>query len=234
MAKSEISLPGGQVNAVTRIGDTVRRATRHDTSLQHALLHHLAQKGFEASPRFLGLDDQGREILTYLPGEVLFDKDDFDDRQLAAAARLLRRYHDATTDFAPVIAAGAEIMCHNDWTPANTTCLDGIPIGMIDFDTVQPGTRLWDVTYSAWMWTGLAEDRWTAEQQRHRLAHFVTAYDHPSCTVHLVAACLPSRQAGRIRFARNKGMEAAVLWAENAMAWTLDNITEFFHPSGLT
>lgn len=233
MTQSEIPLAGGQINSVVRVGDTVRRATTRDMSLQHALFAHLAAKGFAGAPRFLGHDEQGREMLTFMRGDVFYDKDDFSDAQLVAAARLLRAYHDATSDFPPVIAAGAEVMCHNDWTPANTTCTDDLPSGLIDFDTARPGTRLWDLAYSTWMWLGLAEPVWTPEDQRRRLALFVTAYDHPTCTQALVAATIPTRQAGRIHFARQKNLPAAVTWAENAMAWTLDNITEHFHPSGL-
>lgn len=234
MMSVEIPLPGGQINSVVRVGDTVRRATTRDMSVQHALFAHLAAKGFSGAPRFLGHDERGREMLTFVPGDVLFDKDDFSDAQLHAAARLLRTYHDATVDFPAVLAAGAEVMCHNDWTPANTTFVDDLPTGMIDFDTAMPGTRLWDFTYSTWMWLGLNEPVWTVEDQRRRLLLFVEAYGHPTCTPGLVAACLPAHQAGRIHFARQKGMEAAVTWAENALAWTLDNITEYFHPSGLT
>jgi hypothetical protein len=36
----------------------------------HQLLLHLEKKGFAGSPRFLGLDEQGREILTFLEGET--------------------------------------------------------------------------------------------------------------------------------------------------------------------
>lgn len=233
MPEQEVPLIGGQVNAVVRVGDTVRRATRHDASMQRQLLDHLAARNFVGAPRFLGHDAAGRDMLTFLPGTVLFDKDDFSDGQLAAAARLMRRYHDCTADFPPVIEAAAEVMCHNDWTPANTVFVDELPTGMIDFDTIRPGTRLWDITYSAWMWLGLSEPVWTAADQRRRLDHFVAAYDHPFCTPCLVAACLPSRQAGRIRFARQKRMDAAVAWAENAMAWTLENITHYYHPDGL-
>ncbi len=182
MTHPEIPLPGGQINAVVRVGDTVRRTPERDMSVQHALLRHLEAAGFTAAPRFLGHDEAGREILSFMPGEVPYERDDFSDAELASAARLLRAYHDATSDFPPVLAAGAEVMCHNDWTPANTTCLDGLPTGMIDFDTAEPGTRLWDVAYSAWMWLGLAEPVWSPDDQRRRLAVFVAAYDHPSVT----------------------------------------------------
>ena len=233
MTETEIPLHGGQINGVVRIGNTVRRTTTRDMSLQHALFAHLESRGFPAAPRFLGYDAAGREILTFLPGEVLFDKDDFSDPQLVAAAHLLRAYHDATTDFAPVLDAGTEVLCHNDWTPANTTFIDNMPTGMIDFDTAYPGTRLWDFTYSAWLWLSLGEPIWSGADQRRRLALFVAAYDHPTCTAQLVAACLPTRQAGRAHWAARQGMPAAADWANSAMAWTLDNITSHFHPNGL-
>lgn len=233
LSEQEIPLAGGQVNGAVRVGDTVRRATRHDTRMQQALLAHLERKGFEHAPRFLGHDDQGREILTYLPGEVLFDKDDFSDEQLSDAADLLRRFHDCTTDFPPVHAAGAEVMCHNDWTPANTVLVDDKPAGMIDFDTIMPGTRLWDLTYSVWTWLGLGEDRWSPQDQLRRLDLFVAAYDHPSCTPDLVAACLPGRQAGRAHWAKQRGLVAGAEWAQACLAWTLVNITNHHHPDGL-
>ena len=234
MSDQEIPLKGGQVNSVVRVGDTVRRATNRDMTLQHALFEHLAARHFLAAPRFLGRDAQGRDILTYLPGDVLYDKDDFSDAQLTAAAKLLRSYHDATTDFLSVTDAGAEVMCHDDWTPANTTFVDDLPHGMIDFDTISPGSRLWDVAYSTWMWLGLSEPVWSPKDQRRRLELFAASYDHPSCTPGLIAATIPTRQAGRIRFARLKGMVEAVHWAENAMDWTLEHITGWYHPDGLT
>jgi hypothetical protein len=233
VTETEVPLPGGQIKSVVRVGNTVRRVTTRDMSLQHGLLAHLQSRGFTAAPRFLGYDEAGREILTFLPGEVFFDKDDFSDAQLVAAARLLRAYHDATVDFAPVLDAGTEILCHNDWTPANTTFIDNMPAGMIDFDTALPGSRLWDLTYSVWTWLSLGEPIWSGADQRRRLVLFVAAYDHPTCTPGLVAACLPTRQAGRAHWAARQGMLPAVGWASRAMAWTLDNITSHLHPDGL-
>jgi len=37
----------------------------------HGVLAHLAGNGFAGSPRPLGLDEQGREVLTFLPGETV-------------------------------------------------------------------------------------------------------------------------------------------------------------------
>ncbi|MGI5224335.1 hypothetical protein [Actinoallomurus sp. CA-142502] len=54
---------------VVRLGDTVRRPTHPWTPAVHALLGHLEQVGFPYSPRLLGTDEEGREVLTYLDGE---------------------------------------------------------------------------------------------------------------------------------------------------------------------
>ena len=67
---TEEILEGGGVNVVTRIGSTVRRPVQPWTAAVHVLLRHLADVGFDGAPRVLGVDDQGREILDYLAGEV--------------------------------------------------------------------------------------------------------------------------------------------------------------------
>jgi hypothetical protein len=55
---------------VVRVGDTVRRPAGPWTPAVHALLDHLHQVGFEGAPRALGVDERGREILTFVPGVV--------------------------------------------------------------------------------------------------------------------------------------------------------------------
>jgi hypothetical protein len=49
----------------------VRRALHQRSDYVHALLRHLEAVGFDGAPRLLGIDAQGREVLTYLPGEVI-------------------------------------------------------------------------------------------------------------------------------------------------------------------
>jgi hypothetical protein len=53
---------------VVRLGDTVRRPARPWTPAVHALLTYLEDVGFPYSPRVLGIDETGREILTYVDG----------------------------------------------------------------------------------------------------------------------------------------------------------------------
>ena len=106
---AEEPLPGGNVSTgVVRIGDTVRRPAGPHTPAVHALLSYLHAAGFEGAPRPLGIDDRGREVLTFIPGAVPWP-DRFDllepRQRLARAARLIRDFHDAVAGF--VVPAGA-------------------------------------------------------------------------------------------------------------------------------
>ena len=69
----ETLLLGGTANRglVVRVGDTVRRPLRASSTATHALLKHLEQVGFTGAPTFLGIDSQGREVLSFLRGETV-------------------------------------------------------------------------------------------------------------------------------------------------------------------
>jgi hypothetical protein len=168
----EQPLSGGNLTAVVRIGDTVRRAPGSWTAGVHALLAHLEQRGFPYAPRVRGFDDAGREILTYIDGEAgFYDRQCvspaylWSDQVVVEAARALRTLHDATLDFASSVDASwqvvfpdarqHEVMCHNDVAPYNCVFRDGHFAGFIDFDTVGPGPRLWDVVYAAYRFVPL-------------------------------------------------------------------------------
>src|SRR5690349_17523292 len=117
--------------AVVRVGDTVRRPVLPWTATVHELLRHLESVGFTAAPRVLGIDEQGREILTYLEGDSGPDGWDrvADEAGLTAMARLLRDYHQAVAGFRPSASASwathpgpvadGELICHGDFGPWN-------------------------------------------------------------------------------------------------------------------
>ena len=104
MTQQEIPLLGGNTSTVVRVGDTVRRNVGPWTPSVHALLRHLEAVGFAGAPRVLGIDDQGREVLTLLAGEVArrpWPPVVRQRRGIVALARLLRAYHDAVSGFVP-------------------------------------------------------------------------------------------------------------------------------------
>lgn len=160
----EIPLAGGNVNGdVVRVGETVRRQLTAASPLVHELLLHLETKGFSGAPRFLGIDEKGRENLSFLPGETgIPDSIWQQDEPLIATANLLKGYHNALLDFRASASAEwayyypdverHEVICHNDFAPYNLVYTDGVPTAVIDFDLAGPGPRLRDVAYAVfWM-----------------------------------------------------------------------------------
>ena len=125
----EITLTGGNMNAVVRRGDTVHRTAGPWTPTIHRLLDHLADAGIDCLPRPLGLDEQGREMLTYLPGIVPtypLPSWVWTDRVLAETGALLARIHQASTTFDRSDAVWQlpahepdEVICLNDMAPYN-------------------------------------------------------------------------------------------------------------------
>lgn len=182
-------LAGGTSTAVIRIGDTVRRTAGPWTPTIHALLRRLRAAGITEVPEPLGLDTEGREILSYRPGEVagyplpdwLWVPDIVDQ-----AGALLRRIHDASAGFDHPDAVWqlpshqpAEVICLNDVAPYNMVFDDGRLTGVIDIDTASPGPRIWDLAYLAYRLVPFVEDAgepFAPDEQQGRLDRLISAY----------------------------------------------------------
>jgi hypothetical protein len=161
---------------VVRVGDTVRRPCGSNTTFVHALLRHLEAVGFTGAPRALGTDDRGREILTYLPGEVILGGPPLSDAQLVGAARLVRGLHDATAG--TTLAGEAEVVRHMDLGPHNTVFDEGRPIALIDWDDAGPGARLDDLADAVWCYGSIGPDGGPIGEQARRIAVFCAAYGY--------------------------------------------------------
>jgi Ser/Thr protein kinase RdoA (MazF antagonist) len=149
----EFLLSGGATaEAVVRVDDTVRRPPGRNADLMRDVLLHLERAGFDAAPRWLGIDEQGRDILTWIDGETFTERGQmhpfigdppvrvtFADEQLAAALRLLRRYHATFRE---------EVTCHGDFGPWNIVWRSEMPFAVIDFDDVYRGDPTEDVAYA--------------------------------------------------------------------------------------
>lgn len=203
----EVELPRGDVTeGVVRVGGTVRRPAQPQSLAVAGYLDHLERAGFDGAPRFLGRDGAGRDVLTFLQGDVAGDPPErwaTTDELLVSVAELLRRLHDASaghlagTGFAA--PAGAtwnrdlirlphpppqpepELVGHNDVTPQNVVVRAGRAAGLVDFDLAGPTTRLRDAFNTAMWWVPLIPPQdvwpdWRDLDPRRRVRLFADAY----------------------------------------------------------
>jgi hypothetical protein len=174
----EERLDGGNTGGAVRVGGTVRRSAGPWTPAVHALLLHLARNGFPDSPRPLGIDGQGREILTFLEGETVgstlpWPAWTHTAGTLAQVACWLRRYHEVAADFIPPDGAvwrmGGQwrpglIIGHNDAAPYNAVWRAGHLAGFIDWDMAGPVTPAWDLAFAGFSWVPLHARRVVARE----------------------------------------------------------------------
>ena len=190
----ETALPSGDVTeGVVRVGATVRRPAQPQSFAVAAFLDHLASAGFEGSPRFLGRDAKGRDVLTYLEGRCAGPVPELwaqDEALLVSVGRMVRRLHDAAEGYDPSVEPfpprpvrqdPAELVCHLDVTPQNVVVCGGTAVGLVDFDLAGPSTRLKDSYNTAMHWVPLRDPAdlwpgWEAVDQARRLRIFADAY----------------------------------------------------------
>lgn len=193
---TEVPLEGGDVNVgenvVVRVGDTVRRPVGPHTPGVHALLRHLEAEGFDGSPRVLGIDERGREILSFVKGKPALAPVPADDETLVQLGQLLRRMHDSKAGFVipddarwhdgPLRPPSGDVVCHNHLFPPNVILRDRTPVALVDWDLAAPAPVLYDVASAANFWVPLAHDtraqRWRLQTDRHgeRLRLLCDAY----------------------------------------------------------
>jgi hypothetical protein len=186
----EEPLLGGLTNTglTMRVGDTLRPTS----PATKAVLDHLQRAGFEGAPRYLGVDDSGREMLTYIEGRAPVEPHPewaLTDAALVSVAVLLRAYHEAVASFDPAPhdwpqavppAFNEGLISHNDPNLDNLIFDGGRAIALIDFDLASPGSAVWDVACCARLWAPLREPRDCPAPLRdrslERLALFADAY----------------------------------------------------------
>jgi Ser/Thr protein kinase RdoA (MazF antagonist) len=177
----EEPLAGGRSRlGVVRVGTTVRRPQTARSPYVQRVLVRLEEAGVAGVPRFLGVDSNDREILTYLDGETGHGISEWSDNQLIDLARLARPIHDALAGTS--LAGFAETVCHLDLAPWNTILTADRPTAFIDFDDVAPGNRSDDLAYLLWVFLNLGATGTSPSEQGRRLRHFCDAYSHASPT----------------------------------------------------
>jgi len=220
----ELRLHGGRVTeGVVRVGDTVRRPRKANSAFVRDLLSYLQEQGFDGAPRFLGADELGRETFSYLPGEVPAELDpDLSDQVLVNAARLIRRFHDATAG--SQLAGERETVCHNDLSPCNFVFREGHPIGIIDFDAAAPGSRLGDLGYAIFLWLNLGTDGRDPDEQARRIQLLCEAY-RISADRRVVNAILDAI-ASNVKRLEDQGRHADADWWQRQLDWVAQHHDE--------
>ena len=170
-ASEELLVGGDVTEGVVRAGNTVRRPHGASSERVRALLTHLERVGFAGAPRFLGVDDRGRDVLTFVEGEVAGRPAPewvaSDDRATSVAS-LLRAYHDAVASFGlpdifeeaselpdgspEPLAVPRDLIGHRDVTLENVVFSDGAASALIDFDLARPSARVEDVCNMLQWW----------------------------------------------------------------------------------
>jgi aminoglycoside phosphotransferase (APT) family kinase protein len=231
-------LPGGNLGGAVRVGETVRRRVGPWTPSVAALLGHLEHKGFDGAPRFLGIDDKQREVLTFIDGETVGDAKPwpgwvYAGDTLDQVADWLRAFHEAVADFKPAADAAWRfgqpwrdglIVGHNDAAPYNAVWRDGRVIAFFDWEFAAPVTREWDLAYVAFSWVPL-HARHVVEPEGFsdfaarpaRLTRLLDRYGwdgDPSAFVETVRARAQSMADDLHRLARDGDTDAARLVAQ--------------------
>lgn len=241
-------LSGGLANQgqVVRIGDTVRRPAGPHSEAVANLLDHLRTSGFDGAPAVLGKDPEGRDVYQWIDGDVPippFPAWALGDEALVSTARLIRRLHDALSDFeaAPEASWSNErsdprrgpLICHTDICPENVVFRDQQAVAILDFDFASPGRQVWDLAMAARMWIPLRpppdEDPRDATTRARRLGRFAAGYglaraDHEE----FVDAIIEAQRVGNA-FVRRR-VEAGepgfvAMWQERGGAQWFDGVT---------
>jgi hypothetical protein len=157
-ATLEEPLTGGNASTeVVRVGPTVRRPSGPWSPSIDALLQFFELHDVVGTPRALGYDSRGRQMLSYVAGYVDPDPSDLDVARLGEVGQLIRRLHDVAEAFDAVDGAvwnvlippdREDLICHHDLAPWNLV-RDESRLTFIDWDGAGPGSRLWDLSYAA-------------------------------------------------------------------------------------
>lgn len=186
-------LNGGRDNIIKKDGILYRPSNEWSVYVQE-FLKFLHKHGFDTVPYPLGFTKDGQEMLTFIEGDVFNNELPTEVKSIDALisfAKYIRKFHDLGANYIErlsgeekwmlPIGTKVETMCHGDLAPYNTVMKGGKVMGLIDFDTLHPGSRLWDISYALYRWIPLMADEnpenfGTLLDKENRIKHFMAAY----------------------------------------------------------
>jgi len=180
VSSDEEVLQGGVANAggVVRVGNHVLRPSNAHSPTIHRFLTGLRSVGFDGASEPVAVDDDGRERLVFIPGDVAvppFPLWAQSDDALASVARLMAQLHAASLLLdvdgwewsSEMVDRGAGsagpdglVVCHNDVCLENVVFSDGVAVGLLDFDFAAPGRRAYDVAQFVKMCVPVTDDEY--------------------------------------------------------------------------
>jgi len=212
---------GNNAREVVRVGDTVRRARDAGSGFAAGVLTYLESAGYPYAPRFLGVDDHGRDILSYIPGRTTDHPGQRADGAYMSGGAMLRLLHETTAGHG--LAAGRECVVHGDPGPFNTIFRRGLPVAFIDWSSSRPGDQLEDLGYMAWTWCIQSQGGVPIGEQARHLRELRDGYGdiEPEILLDAVVASqariVEAETANlgnpRLPAARRQHAKAAVAWA---------------------
>jgi len=176
MNHEEIPFTSGESNQkVVKVGDTVRKEPSENSELVREVMAVLSNNNFQYSPKYLGIDQKGREIMTYIEGEQMNHTEITVDL-MKQTLKVLKQFHNifSTSD----LSQDQETVLHTDYAPWNLIVKEGKLVGVIDFDKVIPGKRIYDVAYICWnlLDIGSKNSNFTEEEILKYLPILINAY----------------------------------------------------------
>jgi aminoglycoside phosphotransferase (APT) family kinase protein len=185
---------------VLRIGNTVRRPMHPWSRSVGAVLRHIEAAGMDGAPRDLGVDVEGRHVLSWIAGDVYqapWPVDVRSDGALIALARMLRCLHEATASFPAhplrwitgetMGRLPGQVIVHGDIAMSNVVWRGSRPIALIDWEFAEPGPAYCDVLYGVMNLGPFFDDatcsnlgfETSPDHRRNRAARFIEAYGSP-------------------------------------------------------
>lgn len=220
----EEELVGGVANAgrVVRAGAHVLRPSSAHSAAIHTFLLGIRAAGFEGASLPIGIDDDGRERLVFIEGDVPvppYPAWACSDGALMSTAVLLAGLHSASATFDPTgwtwssemaDPAGGSIICHNDVCLENVVFQDGVAVGLLDFDFCAPGRPVYDLAQFARMCVPIDDDvnaarlGWGAVDRPGRLRLVADSYGLDAAGRRTLLATLEDSMAKGGEFVRRR------------------------------
>lgn len=164
-------LDGGRDN-IFRDQNIVFRPSHEWTTNVHDFLRFLHNRGLSKVPYPHGIDNDGQEMVSFVEGDVfnkMLPREVRSDETLKSFAAFIRIFHDlgaeyiqhlkGTENWMLSVQTDVETMCHGDLAPYNNVLQGSSVVGLIDFDTLHPGSRMWDIGYALYRWIPLMSDK---------------------------------------------------------------------------